>query len=117
MYTIILIDNIKCVGSHSLSGILKVGQQTLLKCLRDKGIFDHRNIPVPKYRGIGIFLGKVGRHNTITTYYTVDKGIDFVKNICKDLPRKKYKPYIDNSIIGLEDVIIVEQPSIIKEIL
>jgi hypothetical protein len=106
---IIQINGTDCRCSRGVATIIGVGQRSMLKRLRERGILNWKNLPVTNQMVYdGYFKIKRGqRWDQLTTYYT-DQGIEFVKEICKDLPKKYEKPYkekYDYILADLQDSI------------
>lgn len=96
----ILIDGEPCFCSRGAAAIVGIGQKKMLQRLRDEGILNYLNLPTQEYRNIGYFkCQRAVRWDTITTYYT-QKGVEFIKTICKDLPRAKQQDYVSEPLPG-----------------
>jgi hypothetical protein len=107
--TLIEIDGEQCRCSRGVAAILGIGRNQMLQELREHGVFTHDNLPTSaQYVYDGYFkLHKSDGWDKITTYYT-SEGIDFVKDICKNLPRKpvkKERPYKEKYDYELASVI------------
>ena len=90
----ITIRGINCFPSRGVASLLCVGRNKMLETLRAHGVLSRDNAPCQSYCGKGYFVVERGQHNTITTYYT-SAGVELVRDVCKDLPRKKAEdPYI-----------------------
>lgn len=93
----IIIHGKECWPSRGVATILEIGRNAMLKTLRAKGVLTRENSPCQAYCGKGYFVVERGQHNTSVTYYTPE-GLEMVREICKDMPRKKVKPYIETEL-------------------
>lgn len=97
--TIIEIDGEECRCSRGVAKILNIGPRIMLAHLRSKGIFNKKNIPTSmEYLELGYFKVKTGKKWDVKTTYYTSAGIDFVKEVCADVPKKKEPSfkYADN---------------------
>lgn len=85
------INGKRCWNSRGAAAILCIGRNNMLAELRAKGVLDHNNVPTKNYKDSDYFVVKYGeKFNTLVTYYT-EEGVEYLKNICKDIPRKVVK--------------------------
>lgn len=103
---IIQINGVDCRCSRGVATMLHIGQKAMLKCLREKGILNWKNLPVNNQTVYdGYFKVKHGqRWDQLTTYYT-DMGIELVRELCKDLPLKYEKPYKEKRDLLMEEAL------------
>lgn len=100
------IDGVEWFCGRAVSTILGIGKLTMYKRLRDLKIFDRDNLPTAQYRGKGLFRGfKAQQWNTYAAWFSRD-GIEYVRDKCTDIPRKKEKPYKEFPQIELDEVLL-----------
>jgi len=86
----------ECYSSRGVASLLNLGQRTMLQYLRDLGVLTKNNLPKEAYASKGYFMVAAGkRFDTMTTYYT-RAGVEFLRDLLKDMPRKPAKKFKDD---------------------
>jgi len=91
-------------SSRGVSCKLKIGRNTMMQHLRDRGILKRDNFPVLGYEDC-FKVRRALQFDKATTYWT-EKGIRLTEEVCKDLPKLKLKTYKQPDLDGdLIDII------------
>lgn len=81
-------DGTKIYPSRSVASQLNIGRNTMLKRLRDYKVFDNNNYPIKQDRNLfRAYKSSDCNCDVISTYFT-ENGIEYVREIVKDLPKK-----------------------------
>jgi hypothetical protein len=99
----ILVAGHQCYSSRGLAAVVGVGRNTMLREFRSAGVLDHDNLPTRTYAGKRFFFVHVPdaymtrKYAATVTYYN-EEFVAVARELCKDLPRKKVTPYVDEGM-------------------
>lgn len=100
----ILIKGKECWNSRGVAAMLGIGRNIMLKTLRDRGILTaSSNLKSIDYSDYVVIKTTNKNGFTVNVPWFTSSGIDFVKELLKDIPRKKESEYKGDNPIP-EDV-------------